>query len=152
MVVCRLKRNTEFRLNDAPNRASSSQLPAVNSHESNCAISETDIDQRGLSEQDKGVGCSSKRSSSSYGSPSVEQIDSASESNQKPPNCDTALTETSSHKKVHEIRLNMDPLQLWQELKSPVLRFRLNSLNERLKKNVILHGLNRLIYNERSKF
>ncbi|KAF7823205.1 NAC domain-containing protein 40 [Senna tora] len=99
LVVCRLKRNTEFRLNDASNRASSSQVVAVNSHESNCAVSEAEIDQRALSEQDKGVaGCSSKRSSCSYGSPSVEQIDSASESNQRPAN-DAALTETSSHQK-----------------------------------------------------
>lgn len=99
LVVCRLKRNTQFRQNDASNRASSSQERAVNSHESNCAISEAEIDQRGVSEQDKGVGCSSKRSSCSYDSPSVEQIDSASESNQRTANYDAAVTESSSHQK-----------------------------------------------------
>lgn len=105
LVVCRLKRNAEFRLNDASNRASSSQMHGVNSRESNCAISEAGIDQRGVCEHDdKGVGCSSKRSSSSYGSPSVEQIDSASESNQRPAN-DATLTESSSHLKVDSASL-----------------------------------------------
>ncbi|KAI9072567.1 hypothetical protein K1719_045454 [Acacia pycnantha] len=99
LVVCRLKKNTEFRHNDASNRASSSQQQAVNSHESNCAVSEAEIDERGVSEQDKGVGCSSKRSSCSYDSPSVEQIDSASESNQRTVNYDTAVAESSSHQK-----------------------------------------------------
>ncbi|KAK4286314.1 hypothetical protein QN277_002885 [Acacia crassicarpa] len=99
LVVCRLKRNTEFRHNDASNRASSSQQQAVNSHESNCAVSEAEIDERGVSERDKGVGCSSKRSSCSYDSPSVEQIDSACESNQRTVNYDAAVAESSSHQK-----------------------------------------------------
>ncbi|KAJ1395523.1 NAC domain [Sesbania bispinosa] len=99
LVVCRLKRNTEFRLHDASNRASSSQMHPVNSHESDCAISGGGgIDQRGGCEQDKEIGCCSKRSSSSYGSPSMEQIDSVSESNQRPAN-DAAQTESSDHLK-----------------------------------------------------
>ena len=84
LVICRLKKNTEFRLGDSSNRASSSQRHPVNSHESGCAISEGGIDQRDACEQDKEVGCSSKRDSSSYGSPSMEQIDSVSEPNQRP--------------------------------------------------------------------
>ncbi|XP_028756782.1 NAC domain-containing protein 40-like [Neltuma alba] len=99
LVVCRLKRNADFRQNDASNGASSSQQQAVNSHESNCAVSEAEIDQRGVSEQDKGAGCSSKRSSCSDHSPLVEQIDSASESNQRTANYDPAVTEYSSHQK-----------------------------------------------------
>lgn len=99
LVVCRLKKNTEFRQNDASNRASSSHMNAVNSHESDCAASEGGIDQRGVCEQDKEVDGSSKRGSSSYGSPSMEQIDSVSESNQRPAN-DTTLTESSGHLKV----------------------------------------------------
>ncbi|KAK7324846.1 hypothetical protein VNO77_28724 [Canavalia gladiata] len=98
LVICRLKRNTEFRLNDAPNRASSSHRHPVTSHESDCGISEGGIDQRGVCEQDKEVGCSSKRSSSSYGSPSMEQIDSMSESNQRPTN-EATFTESSGQPK-----------------------------------------------------
>ncbi|XP_061376270.1 NAC domain-containing protein 40-like [Gastrolobium bilobum] len=101
LVVCRLKRNTEFRLSDPQNRASSSQVHPVNSRESDCAISEGGIDQRGACEQEKEVGCSSKRSSSSYGSPSMEQIDSMSESNQRPTN-EANLTESSGQEKVDE--------------------------------------------------
>ncbi|XP_012572681.2 NAC domain-containing protein 40 [Cicer arietinum] len=101
LVVCRLKKNTEFRQNDASNRASSSHMNAVNSHESDCAASEGGIDQRGVCEQDKEVDGSSKRGSSSYGSPSMEQIDSVSESNQRPAN-DTTLTESSGHLKMDE--------------------------------------------------
>ncbi|XP_057457422.1 NAC domain-containing protein 40 isoform X2 [Lotus japonicus] len=95
LVVCRLKRNTEFRLSDASNRASSSQIQPVHSHES--SDGGIDQSQRGLGEgaQDKEVGCSSKRSSSSYGS---EQIESVSESNQRPAN-DGHLTESSGHLK-----------------------------------------------------
>lgn len=100
LVVCRLKRNADFRLNDASNRVSSSQMQPVHSHESDGAISEGGDDQRGACEQDKEVGCSSKRSSSSYGSPSTEQIDSVSESNQRPAN-DATLTESSGHLKVY---------------------------------------------------
>jgi len=73
----------------------------VNSHESGCAISEGGgIDQRDVCEQDKEVGCSSKRSSSSYGSPSNEQIDSVSESNPRPVN-EATLTESSDQAKVY---------------------------------------------------
>ncbi|KAL2331906.1 hypothetical protein Fmac_019487 [Flemingia macrophylla] len=96
LVICRLKKNTEFRLNDSSNRASSSQRHPVNSHESGCAISEGGIDQRGVFEQDKEVGCSSKRSSSSYGS--MDQIDSVSESNLRPAN-EATLTESSNQPK-----------------------------------------------------
>ncbi|KAL5152012.1 NAC domain-containing protein 40 [Glycine soja] len=98
LVICRLKRNTEFRLSDASNRASSSQRHPVNSHESGCAISGGGIDQRDACEQDKEVGCSSKRDSSSYGSPSMEQIDSVSESNQRPVN-EATFTESSGQPK-----------------------------------------------------
>lgn len=103
LVVCRLKRNTDFRSGDASNRASSSQMHLpVNSHESDCAISGGGIDQRGVSQQDKEVGYCSKPSSSSYGSLSAEQIDSVSESNQRPAN-DATLTESSGQlKEVNE--------------------------------------------------
>ena len=69
-------RRTEFRLNnDALNRASSIQMYAVNSHDGgNSAITEAGADHRGSCEHDIGVECSSKRSSSSFESPLVEQI------------------------------------------------------------------------------
>ncbi|KAF1859439.1 hypothetical protein Lal_00010023 [Lupinus albus] len=83
LVVCRLKRNTEFRSSDSQNRASSSQMHLVNSHESD-----------GVLQEDK--------EGSSYGSLSTEQIDSVSESNQRLAN-ETTLTESSGHaKEVNE--------------------------------------------------
>ncbi|XP_058773678.1 NAC domain-containing protein 40 [Vicia villosa] len=103
LVVCRLKRNTEFRLNDASKGASSSQIVQVHSHESDCAVSEEATDQReiGVCEQEKEVEGSSKRGSSSYGSPSMEQNDSVSESNQRPAT-DATLTDSSGHLKMDE--------------------------------------------------
>ncbi|XP_024025054.1 NAC domain-containing protein 60 [Morus notabilis] len=77
MVVCRLRKNSEFRLNDS-NRASSSQRPLSTMHNSNCAASEV-----GTEPGDKANECCSKKCSSSYDSYSIEQIDSASESSQK---------------------------------------------------------------------
>ncbi|CAL0332150.1 unnamed protein product [Lupinus luteus] len=89
LVICRLKRNTEFRSSDAQNRASSSQMQLVNSHESD------GVDQR------DGV-CQEDKEGSSYGSLSTEQIDSVSESNQRLAN-ETAFTESSGHaKEVNE--------------------------------------------------
>ncbi|CAJ2660216.1 unnamed protein product [Trifolium pratense] len=104
LVVCRLKRNTEFRVSDASNRASSSQVNPVHSHESDCAVSEGGIDDKRRicdHEQEKEVDGSSRRDSSSYGSPSMEQIDSVSESNQRPAN-DATLTDSSGQLKMDE--------------------------------------------------
>ena len=96
MVVCRLKRNAEFRLNDGQIRASSSQRQEPNSHESRCNISETGMEMDAV-EQDKGVGCStSKRSNSSYGSPSLMEQTDSSESNQRL----ITYAESSGHQKV----------------------------------------------------
>ncbi|MED6169191.1 hypothetical protein PIB30_019304 [Stylosanthes scabra] len=88
LVVCRLKRNTEFRMSDHSNRASSSQINNVNSHESDCGVSEGVTDQGGtslhLQDKEAGCACSSKRSSSSNSSPSTTgQMDSVTESNPK---------------------------------------------------------------------
>ncbi|KAG5140897.1 hypothetical protein JHK84_034665 [Glycine max] len=88
LVICRLKKNTEFRLGDSSNRASSSQRHPVNSHESGCAISEG--------------GCSSKRDSCSYGSPSMEQIDSVSEPNQRPVSEATLAVSSGQPKERYE--------------------------------------------------
>nr|QSD99849.1 NAC family transcription factor [Melilotus albus] len=118
LVVCRLKRNTEFHMNDVSNRASSSQINPVhshesdcagqinpvNSHESDCAVSKGGTDdqrEREICEQEKEVDGSSKRGSSSYGSASMEQIDSVSESNQRPVN-DGTLTDSSGQLKMDE--------------------------------------------------
>ena len=92
-------------MSDAPNRASSSQMNHVNSHESDCAISEGVIDQRGVCQQDKEVGCSSKPSCSSYSSPSAEQNDSVTESNQRPAN-EATPTASSGHPMVGSTSLH----------------------------------------------
>ncbi|KAG4981079.1 hypothetical protein JHK82_034329 [Glycine max] len=76
LVICRLKKNTEFRLGDSSNRASSSQRHPV--------------------------GCSSKRDSCSYGSPSMEQIDSVSEPNQRPVSEATLAVSSGQPKERYE--------------------------------------------------
>lgn len=106
MVICRLKKNSEFRQNDTTNNSefhqndttnqtSSNQQQLATMHNSNCAVSEVGFDQG-----DKTVECQSRKCSSSYDSYSLEQIDSASESNQK---FATEVTqpESSGHQKVH---------------------------------------------------
>ena len=81
LVVCRLRKNSEFRASS--NQSHSSTLP-----NSNGAVSEAGIDHVGLS----AVG-------SSHDSYSSEQIDSTSESKQKLSN-EVTLGETSSQQKV----------------------------------------------------
>ncbi|KAH7541777.1 NAC domain-containing protein 40 [Ziziphus jujuba] len=96
MVICRLRKNSEFRQNDTTNLASSSQQQLSPRQNSNCAVSGVGIEQG-----DKTVEDHSKKCSSSYDSYSIEQIDSASESNQK---CTTEVTqpESSGHQKDYE--------------------------------------------------
>lgn len=89
LVVCRLRRSSEFRPSDSPNRASSSQRHVPGG---NYAISEVGLDQSGVSAGDKAVG-------NSHDSYSIEQIESTSESEQKLGN-EATLAETSSHQKV----------------------------------------------------
>lgn len=95
MVICRLRKNSEFRPSDITNQASSSQHQLSPTQNCNCAVSDVGIEQG-----DKTVeGCSKKCSTSSYESYSIEQIDSASESNKK---FTTEVTqpESSGHQKV----------------------------------------------------
>lgn len=95
LVVCRLRKNSEFRLNKTSTRASQHRRV----HNSNCAVSEGGTDQTGMSEGDKAVECSSKKCSSSHDSYSIEQTDSASEAEEKLLD-DVNPTESSSHQKV----------------------------------------------------
>jgi hypothetical protein len=92
LVVCRLRKNSEFRPSDSSPRASSIQGHLPTLPNSNYAVCEAGIDQSGLSEGDRAVG-------SSNDSYSTEQIDSTSESEQKRAN-DVTQAETSSHQKV----------------------------------------------------
>lgn len=79
LVVCRLRKNTEFRMNGSQRR-----LSTMTGH--NHAISEVNIDQTNLSEREQGIESSSNKCSSSYDSYSIGQVDSTSESDQKPSN------------------------------------------------------------------
>lgn len=65
----------------------------------NRATSDGGTDQTGMSEGDKAVEFYSKKVTSSYDSHSIEQIDSASESEEKHSN-DVAPTESSTPQKV----------------------------------------------------
>lgn len=89
LVICRLRKNSEFRLNDSSNRASPSQR--ITFPTGNGAVSEVGIDQTGLSEGVRAAGSFSD----SY---SIEQIDSTSESEPKL-STEVTLTETSSQQK-----------------------------------------------------
>ncbi|OMP01504.1 No apical meristem (NAM) protein [Corchorus capsularis] len=83
LVVCRLRKNCEFRPNNTSNRAPRNQREISTMHDSNHATSDGGTDQTGMSEGDKAAEIYSKKTTSSYDSHSIEQIDSASESEQK---------------------------------------------------------------------
>ncbi|GMJ10680.1 hypothetical protein HRI_004737100 [Hibiscus trionum] len=86
LVVCRLKKNGEFHLNNNSNRGPRNRI-------------HRDVtSDAGLSEGDKAVEFYSKKATSSNDSHSIEQIDSASESEQKLLN-EVGPTESSTHKK-----------------------------------------------------
>ncbi|KAE8682457.1 NAC domain-containing protein 89 [Hibiscus syriacus] len=87
LVVCRLRKNSEFRLNNTSNRAP--RTPPI-MHDSNCAT-----DQTGTSELDKAY---LKKGAGSFDSHSIEQFDSASESEQKHSN-EVGPTESSTPQK-----------------------------------------------------
>ncbi|XVF46969.1 hypothetical protein PTKIN_Ptkin03bG0071200 [Pterospermum kingtungense] len=94
LVVCRLRKNSEFRLNNSSNQAPRNQQQ-LSTHDSNHATSDGVTDLTGTSEGDKAVEFYSKKATSSYDSHSIEQIDSASESEQKLSN-DVGPTESST--------------------------------------------------------
>ncbi|KAK4780484.1 hypothetical protein SAY87_016590 [Trapa incisa] len=100
-VICRLRRNTEFRLNDASNRTAVTKRQGATTGNSNQAGLEGDADQTCDSEGDEAItGDQAKRTSSSYDSHSVEQLHSTSESNQKlVGEREPAQVESSNHQK-----------------------------------------------------
>ncbi|GFZ07281.1 NAC domain containing protein 89 [Actinidia rufa] len=83
LVVCRLRKNTEFRLNDSPRQGSSSLRPLSTEDSINFTLSEVAVEQLGLLEGAKAVESCSKECSSSHNSHSVEQQIDESESNLK---------------------------------------------------------------------
>ncbi|KAG8495136.1 hypothetical protein CXB51_013191 [Gossypium anomalum] len=80
LVVCRLRKNSEFRLNNTSSRAPRNAPQLSPMHDSNCATSNGGADQTGTYKGDKAY---LKKGTSSYDSHSIEQFDSASESEQK---------------------------------------------------------------------
>ncbi|TYG67564.1 hypothetical protein ES288_D05G085900v1 [Gossypium darwinii] len=95
LVVCRLRKNSEFRLNNTSGRAprNAPQLSPI--HDSNCATSNGGADQTGTYKGDKAY---LKKGTSSYDSHSIEQFDSASESEQKLSN-EVGATDSSTPQK-----------------------------------------------------
>ncbi|KAG5239330.1 NAC domain-containing protein [Salix suchowensis] len=93
LVVCRLRKNAEFRPSDTSNRGSVNETHLSTTHSSGDAVSDGGIGQGGVPSQEKAAECSK-----SYDSCSIEQLSSASESEQKLSN-DAALAESSSHQK-----------------------------------------------------
>ncbi|KAF7153314.1 hypothetical protein RHSIM_Rhsim01G0202700 [Rhododendron simsii] len=84
MVVCRLRKNPDFRLNETPRQDSSNQNESPRQDSSNqrqlstedssdVTLSEVGVEQLGLLEKAKAVESGSKESSGSYNSLSVEQ-------------------------------------------------------------------------------
>ncbi|XWS73858.1 hypothetical protein CRYUN_Cryun02cG0165400 [Craigia yunnanensis] len=82
LVVCRLRKNSEFHLNNTSNRAPRNQQHLSAMQDSNHFTSDGGTDKTGMSEGDKAVEFHSKKPTCSYDSHSIEQIDSASESEQ----------------------------------------------------------------------
>ncbi|KAL1152559.1 hypothetical protein V6Z11_A09G116700 [Gossypium hirsutum] len=102
LVVCRLRKNSEFCLNNNSNRVARNHRELSIVHDSNHATSDGGTDLTGISEGDKAIEFYSKKATSSNDSHSIEQIDSASESEQKLSN-EVAPTESSTLKKVVKI-------------------------------------------------
>ncbi|KAK3205643.1 hypothetical protein Dsin_019689 [Dipteronia sinensis] len=91
LVICRLRKNIGFHLNVASNRNSARM------HNSSYAVSEEGTNQPGTSEGDKTVESRLKKCSSSHDSYSFEQIESASESEQRLED-DANLTDSAHNK------------------------------------------------------
>ncbi|CAI9785848.1 unnamed protein product [Fraxinus pennsylvanica] len=81
MVVCRLRKNSEFHINDNPGGHSLVQSDLSPANNSATALS--GVEQSGMVEGTKAGDHRSKESGSSYNTHSVEQIDSGSESDEK---------------------------------------------------------------------
>ncbi|XP_022857924.1 uncharacterized protein LOC111378872 [Olea europaea var. sylvestris] len=81
MVVCRLRKNSEFNINDNPGRDSLVQSDLSPVDNSTTALS--GVEQSGMVEGTKTGDNFLKEGSSSYNSQSVEQIDFGSESDEK---------------------------------------------------------------------
>lgn len=96
MVICRLRKNAEFRLTGGSNRSASVSLPQITAN-SNPAASGVGGDGLRFS----GGESMARKGCSSYDSHSVEQLDSASESNQKVTSETAAHAESSSRLKVY---------------------------------------------------
>ncbi|XP_011043286.1 PREDICTED: NAC domain-containing protein 89-like isoform X3 [Populus euphratica] len=93
LVVCRLRKNAEFRPNDTSNRGDVNERHLSTTHNSSNAVSDGGIDQGGVPASENAAECS--KSCESY---SIEQLSSASESELKLSN-DVALAGSSSHQK-----------------------------------------------------
>ncbi|KAJ6986126.1 uncharacterized protein [Populus alba] len=93
LVVCRLRKNAEFRPNDTSNRGDVNERHLPTTHDSGNAVSDGGIDQGGVPASEKAAECSK-----SYESYSIEQLSSASESELKLSD-DVALAESSGHLK-----------------------------------------------------
>ncbi|KAK6141697.1 hypothetical protein DH2020_024560 [Rehmannia glutinosa] len=96
MVVCRLRKNREFHLNDNPRRNSHGERDS--SVVNNSATAFSGGEQSGMVDGTKVADNCSKECSSSYNSHSVEQIDTGSESDDKVAN-EFSQHESSSFKK-----------------------------------------------------
>ncbi|XP_039059707.1 NAC domain-containing protein 89-like [Hibiscus syriacus] len=94
LVVCRLKKNGEFRPNNNSTRGPRNMSIM---HDSNCATSDGGTDLTALCEGEKAAEFYSKKASSSNDSHSIEQIDLVSDSEQKLSN-DVGPTESSTYK------------------------------------------------------
>ncbi|XP_058213607.1 NAC domain-containing protein 40-like isoform X2 [Rhododendron vialii] len=73
MVVCRIRKNPDFRLNESPRQDSSNQRQLSTENSSDVTLSEVGVEQLDLLEKAKAVESCSKECSGSYDSHSVEQ-------------------------------------------------------------------------------
>ncbi|KAL3530347.1 hypothetical protein ACH5RR_009669 [Cinchona calisaya] len=96
MVVCRLRKNSDFHLDDTPGKKSLEQRDP--SDVNNTATASSEIEQTGASDGTMAAECSSKECSSNYNSQSIDQIESGFESDNRIPD-DLSHHPSSSHHK-----------------------------------------------------
>ncbi|KAL3518595.1 hypothetical protein ACH5RR_021184 [Cinchona calisaya] len=101
MVVCRLRKNSDFHLDNTQRKKSQERRNP--STVNNNANSSSGIEQNGVSDGAVVADCRSKECSSSYNSPSVEQIESGFEYDDKVPD-ELSPHASSSHQKECSIQ------------------------------------------------
>lgn len=102
LVICRLRRNNEFGLNDSPRLSSFNQRHVLAESNENLSLSEVSAEPSGIVVKTKAVESSSEDHKNGYSSHSVEQLDSGNESELRPRNGFSQLASSSQQDNEYE--------------------------------------------------